>query len=77
MDAHEARLHAMLDQRHGWPCLNDEDRAAIQWLLNLAIDQKNTIYRLNGECTGLHKQITDMRQSAEKASAEYMRIAVR
>ena len=77
MEKHENRIRAILTNTGGsWP-LNDEDRSAIEWLHNHALYLSSQLYASNRNNHELISQIEEMRKAAEKASAEFMRIAVK
>ena len=77
MNTHQARLQAMLDNTGGsWPSLNSDDKEAICWLLEYAAKLEGDIYKARQETIKAMDENIRMRQAAEKASADFMRVAV-
>jgi hypothetical protein len=76
MNQHEARLHAMIAQHH-WGPLNEEDRAAIQWLIDRTIWLQDELHARQLSLTKEIRKTIEMRDAAQKASEEFMKVAVR
>ena len=60
---HEVRIHAMLDPKSqaDWN-LNDEDRAAIRWLLSYCHELRDDRHRIQRQHNDNLKQNTEQRQ---------------